>query len=552
MASQSFDRSHRSTTTLAERRLRSAAGSRLDLAGTVNRYGPPEAVLRALRTLSPRDVQAQPAAAAARLAERYAEVLGVDPDELVAGRGTVRLPPGHRRPRPPRLGGRAPAGAGRGPVDLPRPGLHLLLRPSRSPPSSRSTRPSTRPTWWSCPTPTPSPASSSTPCALAEIANRHPASTLVVDETDIEFLPDPARSSLVGTDADNVIVLRSASEFSGMGSTRTGVAWSRDRYLLRVLFDPRFASPVSGLDVVATEAALASRVWADAVRRQLAEDGGWLAARPGPPRTRGRRQRRHALPLPRHRPGRRSWPPGSPATASTSSWWARPRASTPAALRIAAPRVSERAAFTAAVHALTAVPAMASPRAGRRRLTDLRGGSVIPPWPSRLGHRRILSAGRTCLAAPVSPPIATPARPRGACVVAAFGGVACGDDDDDGRHGPATSRGQRSPPTARRRSTLETYFAEDPDVDFETASPEESRRRRSAPTSRAPSRSSTTSCRSSRPRSRIPSTSRSGRSTRPWAGADLDAVFETPEVKAAEDDVHALRPGELRVGHGSR
>ena len=64
MASQSFDRVHRSTATLAERRIRSAAGNRLDLAGTVNRYGPPEAVLRSLRTLSPRDLQAQPAATA--------------------------------------------------------------------------------------------------------------------------------------------------------------------------------------------------------------------------------------------------------------------------------------------------------------------------------------------------------------------------------------------------------------------------------------------------------------------------------------------------------
>src|SRR5205085_12383398 len=87
MASQSFDRAHRPTTTLAERRLRHASSGRLDLTGHINRYGPPEAVLRALRTLSPRDLQISPAAAASRLADRYAEALGVDPAELVAGRG---------------------------------------------------------------------------------------------------------------------------------------------------------------------------------------------------------------------------------------------------------------------------------------------------------------------------------------------------------------------------------------------------------------------------------------------------------------------------------
>ena len=354
MASQSFDRSHRSTTTLAERRMRTAAGSRLDLAGTVNRYGPPEAVLRALRTLSPRDLQAQPSASAARLAERYAEILGVDPAELVAGPGPSELLRS--------IAARAPRGSVA--VLLPAPSETLSIFPGRGFSLLDGEQ-------GSCLEQVDEALDNadlvvmSNPhaltgvvldsLALAEIASRHPTSTLVVDETAIEFLPEPGRSSLVGTGADNVIVLRSAAEFSGMGSTRTGVAWSRDRYLLRVLFDPRLASPVSGLDVVATEAALASRVWADAVRRQMAEDGGWLVhvlARLG-----------HVVDDNVATPYRCVLTDQAAELASSFSRHGvdvlllGPAEGIPSGgLRIAAPRVSERAAFTAAVQAITSVP----------------------------------------------------------------------------------------------------------------------------------------------------------------------------------------------------
>ena len=353
MASQSFDRAHRPTTTLAERRLRHAASGRLDLTGHVNRYGPPEAVLRALRTLSPRDLQISPAAAASRLADRYAEALGVDPAELVAGRGPSEALRA--------IAARAPHGSVA--VLLPAPAEVLSIFPGRGfdgqPGEQRSPYEQLDAAMDAADLVVLSNPNALTGAVLdavvlAQIANRHPASTLVVDETDIEFLTEPGRSSfssLVGTDADNVIVLRSIAEFSGMGSTRAGVAWSRDRYMLKVLFDPRFSSPISGLDVVATEAALASRVWAEAVRRQVADDGAWLA---------------HALAsLGTVVAGKFAGPFRFLVTDKAeelAAGFAREGVdvlvvgrseSHPGGLRIAAPRVSERAAFTAALHGLS-------------------------------------------------------------------------------------------------------------------------------------------------------------------------------------------------------
>ncbi|HTJ74418.1 MAG TPA: hypothetical protein VL337_03550 [Acidimicrobiales bacterium] len=113
---------------------------------------------------------------------------------------------------------------------------------------------------------------------LLDTAERHPASTLVVEESTVDFLPDPAAATLAGADVDNVIVLRSAAEFYETGAARTGVAWSRDRRLLRELFGYREVRPVSGLDLIVAEAALAPTEWAAGARRQLAADGAWLHA----------------------------------------------------------------------------------------------------------------------------------------------------------------------------------------------------------------------------------------------------------------------------------
>ena len=260
---------------LAEHRLRRSDAPLVDLSTVRNPYGPPPAVLDALHFLTADDVAVAPTSAAARLEAAYAELLGVDPAELLAGRGPSEFLWA--------LGRTVPHGSVA--VPLPARGDVLDVFPSRGfsrfpgeqIPSIEQVEEAME-------------AASlvviSNPqlpsgvildrAALEEVAGRHPASTLIVDESAVDFLPDSSAASLVGTDVDNVIVLRSTAEFYGTAAARTGVAWSRDPLLLRTLFRQREALPVSGLDVVVAEAAVASTEWAEEARRLLAADAAWL------------------------------------------------------------------------------------------------------------------------------------------------------------------------------------------------------------------------------------------------------------------------------------
>lgn len=264
---------------LAEHRLRRSEGDALaetiDLATGLNRYGPPQAVLDALRSLSAADVALRPSRAAERLEAAYARVLDVDPTELIAGRGPSeflwglgRMVPHHSVAVPlPAWGEVLEVFPGRGfsrfpgeqmpsveQVDEALECFELVVISNPQMPSGLTLDRG----------------------GLLETARRHPASTLVVDESAIEFLPDPGSATLVGADADNVIVLRASVEFYGTAAARTGVAWSRDRHALRSLFGHREALPLSGLDVVVADAALAGTAWADDARRRLAADAAWL------------------------------------------------------------------------------------------------------------------------------------------------------------------------------------------------------------------------------------------------------------------------------------
>ncbi|MEA2195121.1 MAG: hypothetical protein QOG42_1555, partial [Solirubrobacteraceae bacterium] len=99
----------------------------------------------------------------------------------------------------------------------------------------------------------------------------------VVDESYVDFVPDPGAASVVGTDAENIVVLRSPSKFWGIAATRVGVAWCPDRERLCRLLGRRETWPISGLDVAVAEAAMGSVEWAERCRLDLARDAAWLA-----------------------------------------------------------------------------------------------------------------------------------------------------------------------------------------------------------------------------------------------------------------------------------
>jgi Aminotransferase class I and II len=110
---------------------------------------------------------------------------------------------------------------------------------------------------------------------LTDVALRHPASILVVDESYMDFLADEAAQTLVGCGADNVIVLRSPSKFWGLAGVRSGAAWSRQP--LRAQWDRwRTSWPVSAFAAAALRTALAGKPWASEIRQVLAADAAWL------------------------------------------------------------------------------------------------------------------------------------------------------------------------------------------------------------------------------------------------------------------------------------
>jgi histidinol-phosphate aminotransferase len=249
-------------------------GVTMDLSTCVNRYGPAPAAIAALHTVQPADILLHPYDAADRLKALYAWATGVDPGDLIAGRGAsefiwamgrevdaddVAIPlPGYTDYL------KAFPGRGFSLTGEQMPTLEqldaalsvarvVIVSNPHNPTGVRLERDD-----------------------IVAVAAAHPRATLVLDESYINFAPDPLGMSALGCDEPNVVVLRSTSKFYGIAAVRAGVAWCRDHDRLRRLFGQQENWGLSGVDVTVACAAVRSWDWADDTRSRMHADNRWL------------------------------------------------------------------------------------------------------------------------------------------------------------------------------------------------------------------------------------------------------------------------------------
>ena len=327
-----------------------ARGVTMDLSTCVNRYGPPLAALEALHSIEAGDMQLHPYDAADRLKALYTWAVGIDGDEMLAGRGasefiwalgrnvdhaTVAVPLPAYTDYLKAFPGRGFTVAGEQVPSLEQldgalgAAEFVIVSNPHNPTGALLPRD-----------------------GVLEVAGRHPGSTLVVDESYINFSPDPIGNTVIGCDLPNVVVLRSTSKFYGIAAARAGIAWCRDRSRLRRLIGVQENWGLSGLDVRVACAAVHSWDWADEVRARMHDDNRWLAgaladlpsfalwANENVHFQYGWTERAHDL----------------AAALATHGIGVRPLGAAhgvrPGALRIVAPRTDERVAFAAALAAV--------------------------------------------------------------------------------------------------------------------------------------------------------------------------------------------------------
>jgi histidinol-phosphate/aromatic aminotransferase/cobyric acid decarboxylase-like protein len=252
-----------------------ARGVRIDLSTCVNRYGPPPAVIDALHAIRGDEIMYHPYDAPERLKDLYHWATGVDTEQLVTGRGGTEFIWALARNVNPST------------VAVPLPGYtdYLKAFPGRGYTMSGEQLPSLAQVASAMqraalviisnphnPTGELLPAE-----GLVEIARTRPNSVLVVDESYINFTADPISGSVIGSDVDNIIVLRSTSKFYGIAACRAGVAWCRDPQRLRRVIGRQETWGLSGIDVTVAEAAVRSWDWADDTRARMHADNAWLA-----------------------------------------------------------------------------------------------------------------------------------------------------------------------------------------------------------------------------------------------------------------------------------
>jgi histidinol-phosphate/aromatic aminotransferase/cobyric acid decarboxylase-like protein len=250
-------------------------GVDMDLSTCVNRYGPAPAAIRALRGIEPADIVLHPYEAAPQLIELYREATGVAAGAMISGRGASEFiwamgrELDHSAVQVP-----TPAytdylkvfpGRGFNPTGAQIPSLEQIDAAMNAAGAVIISNPH-NPTGVHL-----------DPDGLVAVAAAHPAATLVVDESYVDFTPDPEAWSVIGCEVPNIVVLRSTTKFYGIAATRTGIAWCAESEPLACLFGQQENWGLSGVDVRVACAAVRDVEWSGRSRAQMHADNAWLA-----------------------------------------------------------------------------------------------------------------------------------------------------------------------------------------------------------------------------------------------------------------------------------
>ena len=250
-------------------------GVDMDLSTCVNRYGPAPAAIAALHSIAGADILLHPYDAAKQLVDVYRWATGVNGGAMIAGRGAsefiwamgreldhadvhVPLPAytDYLKAFPGRgfsVDGEQIPTVGQVNAALDNGGTVIISNPHN-------------------PTGT-----LLDPKDLVAAADAHPTATLVVDESYVNFAPDPIGCSALGCDAPNLVVLRSTSKFYGIAAMRAGIAWCADHDPLKRLFGQQENWGLSGVDVHVASAAVRDFHWSAHSRAWMRADSAWLA-----------------------------------------------------------------------------------------------------------------------------------------------------------------------------------------------------------------------------------------------------------------------------------
>ncbi|OXM55188.1 aminotransferase class I/II-fold pyridoxal phosphate-dependent enzyme [Amycolatopsis alba] len=258
-----------------------ALGARayLDLGTCINRYGPPTSVGSALRAVDIRSLRAHPYDAEELFVSAYAEYLGADGGELVAGRGItefIRLLSAH-------FPTRSTAVVTPDYTDSIR-WITNHVGPDAGVPETAETR-AARVAYamrhYECvllSNPN-NPLGLYVPSEeLAAICRDNPRSTLIVDEAYIDFADGGSQRSMIWSGLGNVVVLLSPNKLFGIAGTRTGVMWTPDAGLRAAIRARQLNWSISCLDALVAAEALRNLGWVAHSRSRLSATANRMEA----------------------------------------------------------------------------------------------------------------------------------------------------------------------------------------------------------------------------------------------------------------------------------